>query len=264
MRMFVPQLWHPPLRITVQYCGERISLLPSLRHVFDPACSYNVKLTQYRPQEIVTFYTSPDWTWRGTLHQWISLIPSDRESEISSDSDSETDINYDMGMNNVKDCAMDSWYSGSSASSCSTDSGSLVSSSKLSGSSSSLEWSDKSEITPASQGSDAAYMATHWPVRRIVALDWDWVWHAVDAQASAHEWNVFSALSLFLYIGLVFPLLRLQKHGTYQCHWESMSTRPPQASVTQEEFRDSVTGWLPAHLRVLVLYRMAQGYVIHV
>jgi len=80
-----------------------------------------------------------------------------------------------MGMNNVEDWAMDSGYSGSSASSYSTDSGSLVSSSELSGSSSSPECSNESEVTPASEGSEAAYVAKHWPARRIAALDWDWV-----------------------------------------------------------------------------------------
>jgi len=238
MCVFVPQPWHPPPRITVQCCGERISLLPSPRHVFDPACSHNVKLTQGRPQEIVNFYASPDWTWRCTLLQWNTSTPSDCEGEISSDSDAEGDSDYDMGMNNVEDCAIDSEYSGSSASSCSIDSGSLVSSSELSGSSSSSECSDESEVTLASEGSEAAYMVMHYPARRIAGLDWDWVWRAVDAQALVHESHVFSALSLFAYIGLVFPLLRLQKHSTYLCYWESISTRPPQASVTEEEFRD--------------------------
>jgi len=92
-----------------------------------------------------------------------------------------------MGMNNVEDCAMDCGYSGSSASSCSTDSGSLVSSSELLGSSSSSECSDESEVTLAFEGSEAAYVATHWPAQVIAALDWDWVWRVVDAQATAHE-----------------------------------------------------------------------------
>jgi len=120
-------------------CGERISFLPSPRHVFDPACSHNVKLTQCRPQEIVNFYTSAAWTWRCTLLQWNTPTPSDSEGEISSVSDGEADSDYDMGMNNVEDCAMDFGYSSSSASSCLTDSRSLVSSSELLGSSSSSE-----------------------------------------------------------------------------------------------------------------------------
>jgi len=187
MRVFVPQPWHPPPRITVQCCGERLLLLPSPRHVFDPACSYNVKLNQYRPQEIVNFYASPKWTWRITLLQWNTPTHSNSEGEISSNNDGEADSDYDMGMNNVEDCATDSGYSGSSTSSYATDSGSLVSSSELSGSSSSSECSDESEVTPGSQGSEAAYIATHWPTQRIAALDWDWVCCAVDAQASAHE-----------------------------------------------------------------------------
>jgi len=187
MGVFVPQPWHPPPRITVQCCGERISLLPSPRHVLDPACSHNVKLTQCRPQEIVNFYASPDWTWRYTLLQWNTPTPSDSEGEISSDSDSEADSDYDMDMNNVEDCAMDSGYSGSSASSCSTDSGSLVSSSESSGSSSSSKCSDESEVTPACEGSEAAYVATHWPTWRLAALVWEWVWRVVDVQASAHK-----------------------------------------------------------------------------
>jgi len=238
MRVFVAQPWHPLPRITVQCCGDRILLLPSARHVFDPACSHNVKLTQCRPQEIVNFYASSDWMWRCTLLQWNTTTPRDSEGEISSDSDGEADSDYDMGMNNIKNCTMDSGYSGSSASSCSTESGSLVSSSELSELSSSSECSAESEVTPASEGSEAAYVATHWPTQRIAALDWDWVWRAVDAQASPHELHVFSALSVFAYIGSVFFLLCLEKHGTYLCHWESMSTRPPQASVMQEEFRD--------------------------
>jgi len=173
MRVFVPQPGHPPPRITLQCCEERISLLLSPRHVFDPACSHNVKLTQCRPQEIVNFYASPDRTWRCTLLQWNTPTPSDSEGEISSDSDGEADSDYDMEINNVEDPAVDSEYSGSSASSCSTDSGSLVSSSELSGSSSSSEYSDESEVTLASEGSEAAYVATHWPARRIAALDWD-------------------------------------------------------------------------------------------
>jgi len=156
-------------------------------HVFDPACSYNVKVTQCRPQKIVNFYASPDWTWRCTLLQWNTPTPSDSECEIFSDSDGEADSDYDMGMNNVEDCAKDSEYCGSSVSSCSTDSGSIVSPSELSGSSSSSECSDESEVTPASEGSEAASVAMHWPARRFAALDWDWVWRAVDAQASAHE-----------------------------------------------------------------------------
>ena len=167
MLVVVPQPWHPPLRITIQCCGERILLLPSPRHVFDPACCHNVKLTQCGPQEIVNFYSSPDWTWRCTLLQWNTPTPSD--------SDGEADSDYYMGMNNVEDCAMDSGYNGPSASSCSTDSGSLVSSGELSGSSSSSECSDESEVTPASEGSEAAYVSTHWPARRIAALHWNWV-----------------------------------------------------------------------------------------
>jgi len=187
MYLFVPQPWHPPPRITVHCNGERISLLPSPRHVFHPVYSHNIKLTQCRPQEILNFYPSPNWTWRCTLLQWNTSTPIDSERDISSDSGGEADSDYDMGMNNVEDCAMDSRYSSSSASSYSPDSGSLASSSELSESSCSSECLDESEVTPASEGSEATCVATYWPMRRIAALDWDWVWHAVDAQASAHK-----------------------------------------------------------------------------